>query len=262
MKNLQQQIEWILQEKYNGRMTAAAKKDIARLKAGEPIDHIIGFMDFLGCKILANKDALIPRVETEFWVEQVIDVMSYIYVTLHKRKIRVLDMFAGSGAIGIAIMRHIKHARVTFAESEKGAVEQIKKNCVLNKIPAQRYEIIQSDIFEQLHGPTVQYFDYILANPPYIPKTRATKIQKSVIDYEPHAALFGGEDGLEFVRRFLAEAKNRLNPSTGSGQAGKIYMEFDCIQKRQINALLKKLEYHKWDFHRDQYGKVRYVVVQ
>lgn len=225
-------------------MTAAAKRDIERFKAGEPLDHIIGFVDFLDCKILVDKNVLIPRFETEFWVEEVLRAP--------RSGARILDMFAGSGAIGIAIVRHIKDSRVVFAESEKEAVAQIKKNCVLNKIVKDRYEIIQSDIFSNIGGT----FDYIFANPPYIPTKNRNKIQRSVINHEPHAALFGGEDGMDLIRRFLAATKNRLNEN------GKIYMEFDSPQKPAIATLLKKLKYKKWDFHRDQYGKWRYVVIQ
>ncbi len=257
-QELEKNIQWILQEKYGGSPSSRlrqtkAKKDIERLKNGEPLDHIIGFTDFLGCKILVNKNVLIPRVETEFWVEKAIEEMSLNNTSLYKQGTSVLDMFAGSGCIGISIMRHIKSAKVVFVESEKEAVVQIKINCKVNKINAKRYKIIQSDIFENVG---VQKFDYIFANPPYIPLTKKKSIQKSVVDYEPHVALFGGKAGMFFIRKFLAEAKNFLNPG------GKIYMEFDTTQKRAIYQFIKKLKYKKWDFHRDQYGKVRYVVVQ
>lgn len=259
------EIGWLLQEKYpeinpsdlsgasNGKRVVAAKKDIERLKAGEPLDHIIGFVEFLGCKILVDNNVLIPRAETEFWTEKTIEDIYSKLQRFAKEGIAVLDMFAGSGAIGVAIMRHVKNARMTFADSEKGSIRQIKKNLKANSYKL-KPKVIQSDIFEKVTGK----FDVIVANPPYIPNNQETrnKIQTSVIDYEPHVALFGGEDGLDLIRRFLAEAKNRLN--TG----GKIYMEFDSPQKPAITALLKKLKYRTWDFHKDQYGKVRYVVVQ
>ncbi len=255
MENLQNQIQWILQEKYNGKMTVAAKKDIERLKSGEPIDHIIGFTDFLGCKILVNKDVLIPRVETEFWVEKAIEGLCPNFQSFGNQDIGVLDMFAGSGCIGIAILKHVKNSHVTFVESEKEAVKQIEMNlkCLKPNIKQSRYEIVQSDIFENVG---IQKFDYIFANPPYIPLKQKPKIQKSVINYEPHVALFGGDDGMAFIRRFLASAKNRLN------HGGKIYMEFDSPQKPAIEKMLKKLAYKKWQFCKDQYEKFRYMVIE
>ena len=109
-------------------------------------------------------------------------------------------------------------------------------------------------MFENIIG----QFDCIFANPPYIPNNQETrnKIQKSVLDYEPHAALFGGKDGLRYIRKFLAKAKNFLAPG------GRIYMEFDTPQKSAIGQLLKKYQYTAWEFHKDQYGKYRWVVIQ
>ncbi|MDO8529966.1 MAG: peptide chain release factor N(5)-glutamine methyltransferase [bacterium] len=252
--NMEKEIGWLLQEKYGGKMTGAAKKDIERLKAGEPLDHIIGYVEFLDCKILASKDALIPRVETEYWVGEAIREIKG-----KGGKVKVLDMFAGSGCIGISIVRHFdrlsagrfKNVHVVFADSEKPALKQIEKNCTLNKIPKSAYQMIQSDIFLNIRGK----YDYIFANPPYIPTVRKFKIQTSVLKYEPHTALFGGENGLLYIRKFLAEAKNFLN------KKGHIYMEFDSPQKKQIEALLKKYGYASWEFHKDQYSKWRWLVV-
>lgn len=250
---MEKEIGWILQEKYKGKMTAGAKKDIERLKAGEPLDHIIGFIIFLGCKILAGPEALIPRPETELMAEKGIDEMKPFEVPEGKifSTLKILDMFAGSGCVGISIVRQTS-ANVVFAESEAGAIKQIEKNCKLNKVPKNRYEIIQSDIFSNITGK----FDYIFANPPYIPLAKKAGLQRSVLNYEPHVALFGGKDGLFFITKFLGEAKNFLNPG------GKIYMEFDSPQKPAIAKLLKTYGYKQWEFHRDQYGKWRWVVVQ
>ncbi len=276
-KKLSKEIGWILQEKYRGKLTPAAKKDIARFRRGEPLDHIIGFTDFLGCNILVDKNVLIPRFETEFWTEKAIDEIKngkpFAFAQAIGsesprarrgkifNKLKILDMFAGSGCIGIAILKNVKNSHVVLVESQKEAVAQIKKNCKLNKIPENRYKIIGTDIFSgvNLKSKILNHkssrFDYIFANPPYIPTVRKNKIQKSVLDYEPHVALFGGSDGFLYIRKFLKKAKDFLKPG------GKIYMEFDTIQKNQINKLLKKYHYKNWKFQRDQYDKWRWVAV-
>ncbi len=243
---MKQEIEWLLKEKYRGKPSAQFTKDMERLKKGEPLDYVIGFTDFLGCHIDLAKKPLIPRQETEYWVKKAIEQLGN-----KKHKLRILDMFAGSGCIGISIMRHIPHARVVFAEKDKKLIGQIKINCNLNKIDKKRYRIVTSDIFEHVKGT----FDYIFANPPYIPKTRKNKIQPSVLHYEPKLALFGGNDGLFYIKKFLHQASSFLNPG------GKIYMEFDVIQKKKIEALLKKFDYQQVEFLKDQYYKFRCIIV-
>jgi len=279
-------VKWLLQEKYAGKLTPRAKKDIARLKTGEPLDYIIGFIEFLGCKIDLSKKPLIPRLETEFWAEKVIEEIVKPFAVAQAigsdesqaqrgkifNSLKILDMFAGSGAIGVSIMsrlqgnrgssylnakasgsgRQMPNTQVTFADSEKNCIEQIAINCKLNHINKKRYKIIQSDVFSNIKGA----YDVIVANPPYIPKRKKHKVQISVLDYEPEAALFGGKDGLFYTEKFLAEAKNFLSPG------GQIFMEFDSPQKNQIGNILKKYHYKKFSFHKDQFGKFRYVVIQ
>ncbi|OGZ69261.1 MAG: protein-(glutamine-N5) methyltransferase, release factor-specific [Candidatus Staskawiczbacteria bacterium RIFCSPHIGHO2_02_FULL_42_22] len=248
---MEKEINWLLKEKYHGKPNTAFYKDIERLKKGEPLGYVIGFTDFLGCKIDVSKKPLIPRPETEFWTQGAIEKIYSDSRSFGNRSIRVLDIFAGSGCIGISIMRQIKGLHVTFAEKAEKLIKQIKTNCKLNNIPKTQYKVIQSDIFLNVKG----RFDYIFANPPYIPKNRKNKIQPSVLTHEPHEALFGGSDGLLYIRKFLAEAKNFLNKN------GKIYMEFDPPQKKEIEVIIKNYGYKNYRFHKDQYRKWRWVEV-
>lgn len=242
----QKEVRWLLKEKYDNKPTAQFKKDVARLKAGEPVDYVIGFTYFLGCKIDLSKKPLIPRPETEFWVEQAINTLSCDFKSFHKRKIKVLDMFAGSGCIGLAVLKHIKNSRIDFADIDNRMVGQ---------------KVIKSDVFSNIKG----RYDFIFANPPYIPTTKRRRIQKSVLKYEPKQALFGGKDGLFYIRKFLSQVKNYLRrpaSANASARQSKIFMEFSPEQKKEIGKLLKKYGYKNHEFHRDQYRRWRWVVIR
>ena len=244
----------MLREKYRGEITLETKKDIKRLKKGEPIDYLIGFVDFLGCKIDLSLKPLIPRPETEFWAGRAIKelgIRNYeLGITNKKQKIAVLDLFAGSGCIGIAVLKNIENSQVDFAEKEEKLLRQIRANARLNNISEKRYKIIQSDVFNKIKGK----YDYIFANPPYIATTRKNKVQKSVLMFEPKKALFGGKDGLFHIRKFLKEARRHIKSK------GKIYMEFDSFQKKEIEKILEKYEYKEYRFCKDQYNKWRYLI--
>jgi len=218
----------------------------------QPIEYKNGYTNFANCKIDLSMKPMIPRKETEFWVKKAIKKIKNSKLKTHN--LNILDIFAGSGCIGIAVLKNCPEQcrRAIFSEIDKKFIKQIKINLKLNKINPKKYKIIQSNIFENVRGK----YDYIFTNPPYIALKNKHLIQKSVYDYEPHSALFGGNDGLLYIRKFLKDAKKYLNKN------GKIYMEFDYSQKRELENLLKKLNYKNYRIYKDQFKKWRYVVVR
>lgn len=215
---------------------------------------------FLNYRIYILKKVFIPRPETEFWTKLAIKEIK----NSNKKKIRVLDIFAGTGCIGIAVLKDCPELcrRVDFADIDEKVLEQIKINLEINKIEKGRYRIIKSDIFEKIRG----RYDFILANPPYVALERISEVQPGVLREEPHLALFGGKDGLDHIRRFLKEVKNYLKPR------GKFYLEFDPQQKPEIEKILRRHppttlppfgrapEKLKFKFHRDQFKKWRLLI--
>lgn len=243
MKNkLNQEITWLIKEKGTQNLEA----DLLRLKEGEPIDYVIGWKDFLGARIDLSFKPLIPRPETEFWAQQAILSLKEL------SRGRVLDIFSGSGCVGVAIAQNCPNLLCDSSDISQEAVKQIKLNYKINKINPKKYRVINSDIFSNIK----HKYDFILANPPYIPIKNKNKIQKSALKYEPKKALFGGGDGLYYINKFLKQAPNYL------AKSGAIYMEFDSPQKNAINKLLKKYKYQTWNFYKDQYGKWRFVVIK
>lgn len=249
---MQKEEQWLLKEKYRGKATKKFKQDLKRLKKGEPVDYVIGFKEFLGCKIDLSKKPLIPRPETEFWCGQALEALRQAQGKTNK-KLFVLDMFSGSGCLGVAVLANVYCATVDFVDKDAKSIAQIKINLKNNFIDAKRFRVIKSDIFKNINKK--EKYDFILANPPYIPTKNKSKIQKSVLKYEPKLALFGGKDGMIYINRFLKDAKNRLNAG------GKIFMEFDPPQQNQIDKLLKKYKYKQWSFQKDQFAKTRWVAI-
>lgn len=234
---------WLLEEKYRGVESPEFFDDLKRLEAGEPLAYVIGWVDFLGCRIDLSKRPLIPRPETEYWTEAVRSSESVV----RSGKTKILDLFAGSGCIGVAMARAFPEATVDFADNSPATLEQIRINLGLNNVDTKRTRIIQSDVFANI----TDRYDLILANPPYIDEAAPDLADPSVRDWEPHDALFAKDGGLYFIDRLLAEARARLNAG------GTLYCEFGKGQENDISALAARHGWHT-DIRNDQYSIPRW----
>jgi len=237
---LKKKIGWLIRDKYAGKINGKLEEDVIRLKKGEPVDYVIGWKPFLNCRIDLSQTPLIPRPETEHWTEKAIEEIG-------KRKgpVAVADIFGGSGCIGLAVLKNIRRAKVDFGEIEPRFLRQIRINLRQNKIEPRRYRVIRSDIFKGID----QKYDFILANPPYV--GRRSFVEPAVRKFEPAKAIFAGDGGLAIIEKFLKEAPGHLKP------VGQIWMEFGDGQKKAIAGIMKKREFKKLEFLRDQYGKYR-----
>ncbi len=218
------------------------------MKSDIPEEYQTGFARFLGCKIDLSARPLIPRPETEFWVKRAIVDLA----RLPQKTIRVLDIFSGSGCIGVAVAGNFLQSLVDFADIDSSAIGQIEINCKINKIAESRTRIFKSDVFDDI--PLCEY-DAILANPPYIDPAKIGQVQNSVLDWEPLRALFAEKRGLALIEKFLRQAKKFLKPE------GFIYLEFDSSQKRDIIKMLKAGNYSSFKFFKDQFGQWRFAKI-
>jgi len=213
-----------------------------------PVEYQKGLVKFLNCRIDLKNRVFIPRIETEFWVKKAIREIKIA----ENSSPRILDIFAGSGCIGIAILKNIKDSFVDFIDIDKRAIEQIEINLSLNKILKSRYRIYKSNLFEKLKN---SMYDFIFANPPYVAKERLEEVEPAVLKYEPKRAFLAGKGGLFYMRGFLKKAKNFLK------QNGAIYLEIDPFQKEDIKNILLDEGYKKFKFFKDQFKKYRFVKI-
>lgn len=236
----------LLRDKYGNEAPAdELEADLARLAKGEPLAYVIGWIPFLSLRIRLDSHPLIPRPETEWWTNELI---AHLRERFGEKPFTLLDLCAGSGAIGLAILKEFPNAQVSFAEIMPEHVELMRANVKENGLDARRAHIYESDLFGEIHGT----FDIIAANPPYIPEGRP--LEASVTDYEPMKALFAGTAGLSLIARIASEAAMRLQPD------GELWMECDTDNIGTAKTLLDASGAERTDIRTDQYGRPRFVV--
>ena len=253
--------QWLLEEKYGGKRASAYEADVKRLALGEPLAYVIGYQPFLGLKIYLDSKPLIPRPETEWWTEELLGVMSKRSglpgavrtgdprtFAKSSEQFRFLDLCAGSGAIGCAILKNVPNAHVYFGEVDPAHQVTILKNIRENNLDESRAEIHIGDLF----GPFKKIrFDVIAANPPYIPANRT--LPGSVADHEPSLALLAGKDGLDTIRRIAEELPDHLAPD------GVAWIECDRTHAEAARQLFEERGFSAL-VRTDQYGVPRVIV--
>lgn len=197
-----------------------ARALVQRHLEGEPVAYLIGEWEFYGLPLDISESVLIPRPDTETLAEAAIGWLR------QQEAPRVLDLCAGSGCLGLAIASQVKDARVVLGELSDGALRVCRQNirrCGLTgRVTAMQLDALRPPV--QRLGD----FDCIVSNPPYIPTGDLPGLDPSVRDYEPHMALDGGADGLDFYRAICAHWRSVLHPGSrlcfevGIGQADDV----------------------------------------
>lgn len=221
----------------------------SRVIAGEPLAYILGEWEFYGLKLYVDRNVLIPRDDTCAVATLAIQKALFL-----NKDPRILDLCTGSGCIGIAVASRVKDARVTLGDISKDALAVAKKNILLHHLSG-RVSCIQADALKK---PTafLGKFDMIISNPPYITAAEMEQLPHSVHDFEPHLALFGGEDGLAFYR---AIAKNYAEALKSGGY---LCFEFGMGQGDDVCRILEENQYTILERTRDYNDIERAVIAQ
>nr|WP_325247556.1 peptide chain release factor N(5)-glutamine methyltransferase [uncultured Oscillibacter sp.] len=198
---------------------------VDRHLAGEPVAYLIGEWEFYGLPLDISREVLIPRPDTEVLAEQAINYLRT------QGECRVLDLCAGSGCVGLAIASQVPQTRVVLGEWSDGALKICRQNIRRNGLSG-RVVPMQADARDKPEK-ALGDFQCIVCNPPYIPRADIDGLDVSVKDYEPHLALDGGEDGLDFYRAISEKWKDALNIG------GRLYFEVGIGQADSVLRIMR-----------------------
>lgn len=232
------------------RETAArVKNGIDRLLNEEPLAYVLGQWEFYGLPLYVSPDVLIPRDDTCAVTELAINKSLFL-----NKDPRILDLCCGSGCIGLAVASRVKDARVTLADISKEALAIAKKNIARNKLGG-RVSTFQVDARKAVPG-FLGKFDLIVSNPPYVTAAEMNELPRSVDAFEPHLALYGGEDGLDFYRSIIQNFTPVLKPG------GYLCFEFGMNMGDAVCALLEESDYTIVERKKDYNDRERAVLAQ
>ena len=229
----------------------SAKLDFAvsRYVKGEPLAYILGEWEFYGLPLYVTKNVLIPRDDTCAVTTLAIDQAMRL-----ESAPRILDLCTGSGCIGLAIASRVKDARVTLADISREALAVAKRNIQRNHLTS-KVTCIQANALEK-PSHVLGKFDLIVSNPPYITAEEMKELPHSVDGFEPHLALYGGEDGLDFYRAISKNYKEALKPG------GFLCFEFGDTQGADVCEILTLNGYTILERTRDYNDRERAVSAQ
>ena len=225
------------------------EKAVKRLLKGEPLAYVLGEWEFYGLPLYVNENVLIPRDDTVPVATLAINQAIFLPAAP-----RILDLCTGSGCIGLAVASRIKDARVTLADISKDALAVAKKNIARNKMTG-RVSCVQANALAPAPA-FLGKFDMIISNPPYITGADMPLLEDSVKLYEPHLALFGGEDGLDFYRSIAENFTSALKPG------GFLCLEFGDDQGDDVCRILEANGYTILERTRDYNDRERAVLAQ
>lgn len=233
-------VKKLREEKYKGRETPELLEDIKKMAEGESLEYLLGEVLFAGAKVDLSVRPMIPRPETEHWVKQAIED---ILATRREYVLRCLDLFSGSGCVGLAVLKNIGEATMDFIELDPKLQRQIEISIAKNNIKKLRTRVLTGDTWRGAQGT----YDCIFAVPPYVPASMREEVMKELSSEDP-LSFFDKEEGFYFHTEVLSKAKNYLK------EGGALYLEFDITQREKIEELAKEYGFSDLTFYKDPYG--------
>lgn len=249
---LSQQERYNLYLHYEEEMPSALEEKfhegMERILNHEPMGHVLGYSWFYGYKMIVDPSVLIPRPETEELCAHVLSRMDRYFSDYET--IQCVDVGTGSGAIAITIAKEEPKVEMVATDISEEALQTAKQNATNNEA---NITFLCGDMIEPLFSYSKK-FDVLLCNPPYIPQEE--EMEESVVDYEPHVALFGGEDGLFFYRKVFQDCKKVLQ------DRAMMAFEMGWNQKEAMTKLVEDyLPEAQYEFLKDMNGKDRMLFV-
>jgi len=212
---------------------------LKRRAEGEPLEYILKKIEFYNCELYLTKDVLIPRNETEYFLELICENIEDAR--------EIWDIGTGSGAIAISLKKRFPHLNVTASDISEKALKIAKKNAFFNKVDI---SFLKGDLF----NPFNKKADIIISNPPYV----SLKEYKNIFEYvkyEPKIAFIAKDDGLGFYKRIEKDVLKYLN------DGGKVFLEIRD-EKDKIEQIFSKNRWSDKKFFEDIYGKTRYIFLK
>lgn len=234
-------------QKHKGKETKEFLDDVVKVAEGEAYEYLLGQVEFCGAKVDLSLRPMIPRPETAFWVNEAMEEMKR---GKSAYTLRVLDLFSGSGNVGLAILKHFDEASVDMIEYDPKLKEQIEISIVKNNIKKTRARVVTGDTWEGAQGT----YDYIFAVPPYVPCEMKEEVMQELKAEEP-LSFFDKEDGYYYHKQILSRTNEFLKDK------GVLYLEFDITQRETIEKLVIDYGFTQYSFLKDPYGHECAVVV-
>lgn len=225
-----------------------AEAFLLRRQKQEPLAYILGEWDFYGNTFRVTPDVLIPRSDTEWLCDAAVQCAKQMHQP------RVLDLCCGSGCIGISIALAVKDAQVTAVDYSQAALSVTCDNAKRHELPESRFSAVHGNAL--LPDSIAGEFDIVVSNPPYITQQEMQELDESVSAYEPHLALFGGIDGLDFYR-VMAQT-----PPFALKSGGKIFLECGWKQGQQVEQLFQDAGWKQTEVRCDLSGIPRIVCAE